>query len=167
LALFSIFSWPFRFILRTIKGKKAYKKGKIDQVVIIGLDGLDPELTEKLMKEGKLPNLLKIKKEGTFTRLKTTTPAISPVAWSSFITGVNPGKHNIFDFLSRDPKTYLPDLSSARIGKAKKTISIGKYSIPVGKPEIKLLRKSKSFWNILGEKGIFSTVLRVPITFPP
>jgi len=167
LALFSIFSWPFRFILRTIKGKKAYKKGKIDQIVIIGLDGLDPELAEKFMKEGKLPNLLKIKKEGTFARLKTTTPAISPVAWSSFITGVNPGKHNIFDFLSRDPKTYLPDLSSARIGKAKKTISIGKYSIPIGKPEIKLLRKSKPFWSILGEKGIFSTVLRVPITFPP
>ncbi|MFQ6082155.1 MAG: alkaline phosphatase family protein [Candidatus Aminicenantia bacterium] len=167
LALFSIFSWPFRFILRAIRGRRAYTKGKINQVVIIGLDGLDPRLTEKFMAEGKLPNFSKLKKEGTFSQLKTTTPAISPVAWSSFITGVNPAKHNIFDFLSRDPKTYLPDLSSARIGKAKRTISIRRYSIPVGKPEIKLLRKSKPFWKLLGEKGIFSTVLRVPITFPP
>jgi len=167
LALFSFFSWPFRWLFRVIKGQRAYKKSSINRLVIIGLDGLEPTLAEKYMSEGKLPNFSKLKKNGAYARLQTTIPSISPVAWSSFMTGSNPSKHNIFDFLSRNPKTYLPDLSSARIGKPKKTLSLGKYNIPLSKPEIKGLRKSIPFWKILGQKGIFSTILRVPITFPP
>jgi len=167
LAVFSFLSWPFRFFFRLVRGKKAYKKGRTDRVVIIGLDGLSPELAEKYMAEGKLPNLSKLKDEGSYSRLRTTTPAISPVAWSSFMTGSEPSKHNIFDFLSRDPRTYLPGLSSARIGRPRKILSIGKYSIPLSKPEIGGLRRSVPFWKILGESGVFSTVLRVPITFPP
>jgi predicted AlkP superfamily phosphohydrolase/phosphomutase len=128
---------------------------------------MEPTLAEKFMSEGKLQNLSKIKNKGTYAKLQTTIPAISPVAWSSFMTGSNPSKHNIFDFLSRDTKTYLPDLSSARIGKPKKYLSFGKYNIPLSKPEIKGLRKSIPFWKILGKQGIFSTILRVPITFPP
>jgi predicted AlkP superfamily phosphohydrolase/phosphomutase len=167
LAIFSFLSWPFRFFFRLIRGKKAYKKSQVDRVVILGLDGLAPELAEQYMAEGKLPNLSRLKQEGAYARLQTTTPAISPVAWSSFMTGSEPSKHNIFDFLSRDPKTYLPDLSSARIGKPKRVLSLGKYNIPLSKPEIKGLRKSVPFWKIMGENGIFSTILRVPITFPP
>ncbi len=167
LAIFSFLSWPFRFIFRMIRGKKAFQKSRVDQVVIVGLDGMAPELAEKFMAEGKLPQLSKLKAEGFYGRLRTTTPAISPVAWSSFMTGSNPSKHNIFDFLSRDPRTYLPDLSSARIGKPRRTLSLGKYKVPLSKPEIQGLRKSVPFWKILGEHGIFSTVLRVPITFPP
>ncbi|MDP2915779.1 MAG: alkaline phosphatase family protein, partial [Candidatus Aminicenantes bacterium] len=167
LAVFSFLSWPFRFFFRLVRGRKAFKKSRVDQVVIIGLDGLAPELAEKFMAEGKLPHLSKLKEEGYYSRLQTTTPAISPVAWSSFMTGVNPSKHNIFDFLSRDPRTYLPDLSSARIGKPKKVLSFGKYNIPLSKPEIKGMRKSVPFWKILGDSGIFSSILRVPITFPP
>jgi len=167
LAVFSFISWPFRFLFRVIKGQRAYKKSSINKLVIIGLDGMEPSLVEKYMSEGNLPNLSKLKKRGTYAKLQTTTPAISPVAWSSFMTGSNPSKHNIFDFLSRDPKSYLPDLSSARIGKPKKILSLGKYNIPLSKPEIKGLRKSIPFWKILGQKGIFSTILRVPITFPP
>lgn len=167
LAIFSFLSWPFRFFFRLIKGQKAYKKSHINRMVIVGLDGMEPALVEKFMFEGKLPNFSKMKKEGTYSKLQTTTPAISPVAWSSFMTGSSPSKHNIFDFLSRDPKTYLPDLSSARIGKPKKVLSLGKYNIPLSKPEIKCLRKSIPFWKILGKNGIFSTILRVPITFPP
>ncbi len=167
LAIFSFISWPFRFLFRTIKGKKAYKKSRINQLVIIGLDGLEPSLVEKFMAEGKLPHLSRLKKEGSYARLRTTIPAISPVAWSSFMTGSSPSKHNIFDFLSRDPKTYLPELSSSRIGKPKKVLPLGKYNIPLSKPEIRGLRKSIPFWKILGDNGIFSSVLRVPITFPP
>ena len=128
---------------------------------------MEPTLTERMMSEEKLPNLSKLKKTGAYARLQTTTPAISPVAWSSFMTGSKPCKHNIFDFLSRDPKTYLPDLSSAHIGRPKRVLSLGKYNIPLSKPEIKGMRKSVSFWKIMGDKGIFSTILRVPITFPP
>lgn len=167
LAVFSFLSWPFRLILRLLRGQKAYKKSRINQLVIIGLDGLEPTLVEKYMGEGKLPNLSKLKKEGSYARLKTTTPAISPVAWSSFMTGSHPGKHNIFDFLSRDPKTYLPDLSSARIGNPKRFLPLGKYKIPLSKPEIKGMRKSIPFWKILGDSGIFCSILRIPITFPP
>jgi len=167
LAVFSFITWPFRFLFRVIKGQKAYKKSLVNRIIIIGLDGMEPSLAEKFMSEGKLPHLSKIKNMGAYARLQTTTPAISPVAWSSFMTGSNPSKHNIFDFLSRDPRTYLPDLSSARIGKPKKVLSIGKYNFPLSKPEIKGLRKSVPFWKILGKNGIFSTVLRVPITFPP
>ncbi len=167
MALFSFLSWPFRFLWKAVRGQRAYKKSPVHRLVILGLDGMEPTLAEKFMAEGKLPNLARLKKEGTYARLKTTTPAISPVAWSSFMTGSEPSKHNIFDFLSRDPRTYLPDLSSARIGKPKRTVALGRYLIPLSKPEIRGMRRSVPFWKILGEKGIFSTVLRVPITFPP
>jgi len=167
LAVFSFLSWPFRFFFRLLKGRKAYKKSSAERIVILGLDGLEPTLAEKFMSEGKCPNLAAIRTDGTYARLQTTIPSISPVAWSSFMTGAEPSKHNIFDFLSRDPKTYLPDLSSARIGKPKKVLSFGKFNIPLSKPEIRGMRKSVPFWKILGENGIFSTVLRVPITFPP
>ena len=167
MALFSFVAWPFRFLWKLLRGQRAYKNSKIDRMVILGLDGMEPTLAEKFMAEGKLPNLARLRKEGTYARLRTTTPAISPVAWSSFMTGSEPSKHNIFDFLSRDPRTYLPDLSSARVGRPRRVLSVGKYRIPLGKPEVRGLRKSVPFWKILGEKGIFSTVLRVPITFPP
>jgi predicted AlkP superfamily phosphohydrolase/phosphomutase len=167
LALFSFLSWPFRFLARVIRGQRAYKKSLVNRVVVLGLDGMEPSLAEKFISEGKLPNLARLKKDGSYARLRTTTPAISPVAWSSFMTGSEPSKHNIFDFLSRDPRTYLPDLSSAQIGKPKRVLSLGKYNIPLSKPEIRGMRKSVSFWKLLGEKGVFSTVLRVPITFPP
>jgi predicted AlkP superfamily phosphohydrolase/phosphomutase len=167
LAVFSFLAWPFRVAKRLLRGKKAFKKSRVDQVVVIGLDGLAPELAEKFMAERKLPNLSRLKEEGFYARLRTTTPAISPVAWSSFMTGSEPSKHNIFDFLSRDPKTYLPDLSSARIGRPRRTFRVGKYVVPLSKPEIRGLRRSVPFWKILGEHGVFSTILRVPITFPP
>ena len=167
LAVFSFLSWPFRLLFRLIRGQKAYKNAKIDRMVVVGLDGMEPTLLEKFMSEGKLPNFSKLKKMGTYARLRTTTPAISPVAWSSFMTGCHPNKHNIFDFLSRNPKNYMPDLSSAFIGNPKKFLPVGKYNIPLSKPEIKGLRKSVPFWKILGDSGIFSTILRIPITFPP
>jgi predicted AlkP superfamily phosphohydrolase/phosphomutase len=119
------------------------------------------------MKEGKLPNFEKLASQGSFVPLLTTCPSMSPVAWSSFATGVDPSRHNIFDFLNRDLNSYLPILSSTHIGGTKRTLRIGRYVIPVGKPFIRSLRKSKPFWNVLGECYVPSHVLRVPITFPP
>jgi predicted AlkP superfamily phosphohydrolase/phosphomutase len=167
LAVFSFLSWPFRFFLRLIKGQKAYKKSHINRLIVLGLDGMDPVLVKKYMAQGKLPNLSKLADKGSYHKLETTIPSISPVAWSSFMTGCHPAKHNIFDFLSRDPKTYLPELSSAHIGNPKKFLPLGKYNIPLAKPEIKGMRKSVPFWKILGDNGIFSTILRIPVTFPP
>ncbi len=167
LAIFSFLSWPFRFFLRLIRGQKAYKKSHINRLIVIGLDGMDPVLVDKYMAKRKLPHLAKLADKGSYHKLETTIPSISPVAWSSFMTGCHPAKHNIFDFLSRDPNTYLPDLSSAHIGSPKRVLPLGKYNIPLSKPEIKGMRKSIPFWKILGDNGIFSTILRIPVTFPP
>jgi len=139
----------FQMIFR----KNPYKNAKYERVIVLGLDGLDPKLTRKFMEEGKLPNFSRLAEQGSFHPLQTMSPAMSPVAWSSFQTGVNPGKHNIFDFLTRDPKTYFPILSSSFIGGPKKSITIGKYELPIGKPEIRLLRKSKPFYSRRNPSG--------------
>ena len=164
--VFSLLLMPFRLLWRAIRRKKRLKPW-VKRLIIVGLDGQDPQLTERFMKEGKLPNFSKLADMGCYRRLRTTFPSLSPTAWSSFATGTDPAKHNIFDFLSRDTRTYLPVLSSAHIGDVDKFLKVGKYRIPLRKPELRLLRKSKPSWTILGEHEIWSTVLRVPITFPP
>jgi predicted AlkP superfamily phosphohydrolase/phosphomutase len=167
MAFFTLLTWPIRVLFRFFKRRKALANAKTDKVVIVGLDGLEPTIVEPLIKAGKLPNLQKLAEQGSYAHLQTTYPALSPVAWSSFATGSNPGKHNIFDFLSRDRRSYLPELSSSKVGAAKRMLKIGKFQIPLGKPLIRFLRRSQSFWKIMGDHGIFSHVLRVPITFPP
>src|SRR5215472_15913950 len=166
-SLHALFTWPFRHVMRLLRRRNAYGKAKFKRAVILGFDGMDPELAERFMNEGRLPNLARLRERGTFSKLRTTFPAISPVAWSTFMTGVNPGKHNIYDFLARDTSNYLPFLSSAEIKGPKRKIKIGKYSIPFGKTEIKAMRKATPFWHWLGKAGIFSSVIRVPVTFPP
>jgi predicted AlkP superfamily phosphohydrolase/phosphomutase len=166
IAIASILAWPFRALWRLVRGGTA-PRASITRLIVVGLDGQDPKLTDRFMKEGILPNFSRLAKDGAYRRLRTTYPSISPVAWSSFSTGVHPARHNIFDFLDRDRRTYLPTLSSAYIGKVERFFKIGRYLIPRHKPELRLLRKSKPFWTILGEHRIWSTVLRVPITFPP
>ena len=79
------------------------------KAIVIGLDGLEPTIVEAMLDRGELPNLARIRRSGWYSRLRTTYPAQTPVAWSSFSTGTNPGGHGIFDFISRDPATYLPD----------------------------------------------------------
>lgn len=166
-AILTLFTWPIRWIVRSIKGRKAFARAKVRRVVILGLDGMEPTLVEKYMDEGKMPNFVKLKAKGSYQTLGTTLPPLSPVAWSSFLTGCNPGKHNIFDFLNIDRRNYLPKLSSVHIGGVTKTLKFGKYRIPIGKPELRGLRKSTPFWTYLGRNGIFSNVIRVPITWPP
>jgi predicted AlkP superfamily phosphohydrolase/phosphomutase len=158
--------WPFRTLWRMLTRKKA-PKARIARLIVVGLDGQDPALTDRFMAEGLLPNFQKLATDGSYKRLRTTFPSVSPVAWSSFSTGTHPARHNIFDFLDRDRRTYLPLLSSTRIGRVERFFRLGRYRIPLHKPELQLLRRSKPFWTILGEHQIWSTVLRVPITFPP
>jgi len=164
---YAFVTWPFRHLFRWLRRRKAYGKAVIKRAVILGFDGMDPELADRFMQEGKLPNLAHLRDHGTFRKLRTTCPPISPVAWSTFMTGVNPGKHNIYDFLARDVNSYLPFLSSAEIGGPKRSVKIGKYTVPLGKPQIKGMRRSTPFWHWLGKAGIFCSVIRVPVTFPP
>jgi predicted AlkP superfamily phosphohydrolase/phosphomutase len=166
-SFYALATWPIRQLFRFLRRRNAYGKAKFNRAVILGFDGMDPELAERFMKSGKLPNLSKLRERGMFNKLRTTYPPISPVAWSTFMTGVNPGKHNIYDFLACDRDNYLPFLSSAEIKGPKRRIKLGKYSIPFGKTEIKGMRKGTPFWHWLGKAGIFSSVIRVPVTFPP
>lgn len=167
LTLFSLLLWPFRFVWRLMRRRRGYRDALVKKIIFLGLDGLDPKLTERFIAEGTLPNLARLAAEGSYRRLRTTYPSLSPVAWSTFATGVSPAKHNIFDFLDRDLKSYLPRLSSARVGKPERVLRLGRWRIPLSAPTLELRRKSRPFWKILAEQGVSCTILRVPITFPP
>jgi predicted AlkP superfamily phosphohydrolase/phosphomutase len=166
-ALLMLLTWPVRLLWRAIFGWRALARSRFNRVVVLGLDGLDYTLTERMLAEGKLPHLETLRKQGCFKPLGTTLPSISPVAWSSFQTGTNPGKHNIYDFLTPDLNTYAPKLSSVEVRPPRRAIRLGRYRIPLGKADVRLLRKSRPFWNYLGDRGVFSSIIRVPITFPP
>lgn len=157
---------PIRMLWRLIRGQRGYRHAKVKRVVVIGLDGLEPTLADEFLREGALPNLQKLRQRGGYLRLGTTWPPLSPVAWSSFTTGSNPGKHNIFDFIARTPN-YIPTISSVRIRESARPVKLGPFSFTRHKTDITAMRKSKPFWTVLGENGVFSSIIRVPITFPP
>lgn len=81
------------------------------KTVILGFDGADAALTQRLMDEGKLPNLAKLRAQGTFSPLRSTIPSQTPVSWSTFATGLNPGRHGVFDFLKRNVADYKPSIA--------------------------------------------------------
>ena len=81
------------------------------KVVILGFDGADAELVQNWMDQGELPNLAQLRKDGVFAPLQPTNPPQTPVSWSTFATGLDPGGTEIFDFLKRDPSDYLPDFA--------------------------------------------------------
>ena len=167
LSILTLLTWPVRWFFRLVRKSAVLSESRVRRVVVVGLDGQDPDLTDVFIEEGLLPNFARLRDQGSYHRLQTTLPAESPVAWSSFQTGCNPGRHGVFDFLVPNRKTYLPELCSAKIEPPSRTLSIGKYRIPLGKPTVRFGRKSRSFWSVLGEHNVFSTILRVPITFPP
>ena len=109
-------------------------KPLIRRLIVVGLDGQDPRLTDRFMSEGKLPNFAKLAAMGCYERLRTTFPSMSPVAWSTFSTGVQPAKHNIFDFLDRDRRTYLPVLSSTYIGRVDRVLKLGRFAFRCAGP---------------------------------
>ena len=163
----SLLIFPLRMARRALGRAQGYKQAKVRKVVFLGLDGLEPELVERYLGEGKLPHLAKLREQGRYSRLRTTFPPLSPVAWATFATGSNPGKHNLFDFLNRSLRNYLPELSSSRVNQPARVLKLGRRRIPLSRPTVEMRRKSRTFWSILGENQVSSTVLRVPITFPP
>ncbi len=165
--LVSLFVWPVRFVIRKLRRRKALGQSQQKRMVILGLEGLDPKLVDRWINEGKLPNLEKLAGQGSYSRLATTYPSMSPVAWSSFMTGVDPSRHNIFDVLNRDVRSYEPKLSGSEVSTVTRTAQAGDRFFPVGKPLVQNRRKSRAFWNILSDHGISSNILRVPLTFPP
>ena len=134
------------------------------KLVILGFDGMDPRLVQKWMDEGKLPNMKKLAASGSGVQpLGTTHSPESPTAWASFATGVNAGKHNIYDFLIRDTTTYLPDLGMVHFEPPKFVLNY----FPISAPVIQSIRGGTSFWVTAGKAGVRSSMLTVPVTFPP
>jgi len=143
------------------------KSGDIEKkLIVIGFDGMDPKILRKLIAQGELPNFKALSETGDFRELATSIPPQSPVAWSNFITGMNPGGHGIFDFIHRDPKTMFPYLSTSKTEVAETTITLGDWVIPLSSGKVKLLRQGKAFWEYLTENGVTSTIFRLPANFP-
>lgn len=167
LGLLTILLWPLQNLWQLLRGSGRPRNARVKRVVILGLDGLDPKLLERYMGEGKLPYFKQLKEQGSYSRLGTTLPALSPVAWSTFQTGVNPGAHNIFDFLTRDKRFCLPELSAVKTETTRKDIKIGPITIPRTRSQVRLMRRSQPFWKILGARNIMANIIRVPISYPP
>ncbi len=157
-------------LLVTIAGLWSCQGGKRSlskRVLVIGFDGMDPKILSRLIEEGKVPSFEKLNNIGDFLPLYSSIPPQSPVAWANFITGMNPGGHGIFDFIHREPESYLPFLSTSRTEPPKRTIKLGSLILPLSGGKVELLRQGRAFWQVLEEYDIPATIFRVPSNFPP
>ncbi|MFH1865762.1 MAG: alkaline phosphatase family protein, partial [Candidatus Eisenbacteria bacterium] len=150
------------------------------KVLVLGIDGMDWLITSRLMDEGKLPHFRALANEGGFSALLSSIPPQSPVAWSNFITGADPGGHGIFDFVHRDRQTYLPYLSTSKVEAApEKARVLGiqvrnqfampftDYVFPLAGGATLNLRKGVAFWQVLEAADVPCTIFKIPSNFPP
>jgi predicted AlkP superfamily phosphohydrolase/phosphomutase len=137
------------------------------RVIVLGFDGMDYAVARRLMEAGRMPNFTRLAASGQFGPLTTTVPPQSPVAWSSFITGLDPGAHGIFDFIHRDPATMVPYLSTTKTESAARTLKVGNWQIPLSSGTVTLLRHGQPFWEPLERRGVHTTIVRMPANFPP
>ena len=124
-------------------GRLRGKREQPQRVVFLGLDGTPYTFVKRLIEEGRAPNMARLAQQGSLLRMDSVWPWVSSVAWSTMMTGVNPGKHNIFGFIDRDPATYKQFIPTARHMKA------------------------KTLWEVLSEAGKRVIVVNVPVTYPP
>ncbi|NNE43068.1 MAG: hypothetical protein HKN12_02570 [Gemmatimonadetes bacterium] len=150
----------------------AAPEAQAKRVIVLGFDGMDPDILGEMIDAGRVPNMAKLAKTGGGLHdLATSIPPQSPVAWSDFITGMDSGGHGIFDFLHRDPNTIIPYLSTSRPipGEGEPWVVSG-YNVPNpfagGGGGFELLRRGKPFWETLEENGVPCMVLRMPSNFP-
>jgi predicted AlkP superfamily phosphohydrolase/phosphomutase len=136
-------------------------------VMVLGIDGMDPKLLQTFVDQGRMPNFKALMAEGDFRPLQTTMPPQSPVAWSTFMTGLDPGGHGIYDFIHVDPARMAPYNSMAEVDPGGRPVNVGSWSFPTSGGGVRLLRKGATFWQILGEHGLRSTIFRMPVNFPP
>ncbi len=115
----------------------------MSKVFVIGLDGATFDLIHPFIQQGYLPNLQSLVSCGSSAELSSTIPPVTASAWTSFMTGKNPGKHGLFDFMQRRENSY--DLA----------------------PVSSFHRDGKAVWEIAGEHGKKCIVLGVPVTYPP
>lgn len=116
---------------------------KAHKVVVIGLDGATLDVIEPWAAAGYLPHLAGIMARGTTARLRSTTPPLTGPAWSSFMTGVNPGQHGLYDFVGFRPQSYVLT------------------------PQTAAQRAVPALWRLLSQAGRRVSVINVPLTYPP
>ncbi len=143
--------------------QRSHLRSPEQKLIILGFDGVDPDLLKDWMSAGHLPNIQKLAAGGTFQKLGTTNPPESPVAWASFATGLNPGKHGIFDFLRRNPENYFPEIALV----SREPPGFLFNWIPIRPPKVTNTRAGTPFYKTLADFGIKTTVLRMPLEFPP
>lgn len=111
------------------------------RVLIIGLDGAEWNIINPLLEEGKLPKMRKLIEKGDHSNITSSIPSMSPVAWTTFATGKNPGKHGLYSFIRKEGNEFVP-LTSTDID-------------------------SEKLWDITSEENITSIIINVPMTYPP
>ncbi len=135
-------------------------------VFVVGVDGMDPVILERLLARGEMPNFARLRDEGALQTLGTATPPQSPVAWSNFVTGMNPGGHGIFDFIHRDPATYKPISSAMQPAEESGAVHLFGYVVPTSAPEVRNNRGGTPWWDVLQQHGVHVEVYRIPGNFP-
>jgi predicted AlkP superfamily phosphohydrolase/phosphomutase len=149
-------------------GRVAAQEAGRPGVFVLGIDGADPVILQRLMDAGQLPEFARLAAEGSFQPLGTANPPQSPVAWSSFVTGLDPGGHGIFDFVHRDPATYapIPSATPPPTGEQPASLSLFGYVLPLGSVESPNARSGTPFWDRLHAAGVETQVYRMPGNFP-
>lgn len=153
------------------------------RTLVLGMDGLDPDLLQKWMEEGRLPNFQRVAASGCFTRLGTSMPPQSPVAWSNFIAGADPATHQIYDFIHRrvdpkDPNSVVElYLSTSDLAPDRRWYhAVLPEALPIPGTSLQLpllthkpvsLRRGESFWDYLVRAGVNTTIYRMPANYPP
>ena len=162
--------------LRTGSAYAGKGKGRAGRkVIVIGIDGMDPRLSERMMREGRLPAFASLAESGGFRTLGTSIPPQTPVAWSNFINGAGPGSHGIFDFIHRHPEYQcLPFFSISDTDAGEGYLEVGDHKLQLDfwpfnhKPAETLLRRQGvPFWDYLDKAGVSSTFYNLPCNYPP
>lgn len=145
--------------------KREFPRDYPRKVIVLGFDGMDPGFLERHW--DALPNLDRLRKQGAGSSLRTTTPPQSPVAWSSFITGLDPSGHGIYDFVHRDPATMRPVSAMGATAESGIRLPLGPYELPLTAGHVSAFRKGTAFWQLLAAHHVPATVLRMPTNYPP
>ena len=146
-------------------GGRARKKRA--RVAVIGADAMDPALLREFVGRGLMPHCARLLREGRFRKLRTTVPPQSPVVWSTFISGLDPGGHGIYDFITRDPATLAFELSTAVTSAPGHFLRVGGVRIPLSGGRLESRRLGPTLWRVLGEAGVPAVALKAPVNYPP
>ena len=124
------------------------------KTLLLGFDSFDPHTFEELAGKNQLPNLEKFSQQGGYSQLQVSSPPQTEVSWTSIATGVDPGGHGIFDFVHRDPASYMPYVSVLPMRKS----AVGEQFVPP--------YTARTFFEEAADMGYASTALWWPAMFP-